>query len=181
LFRSFGIGRIEEYLRRKGWKYVRMDDYVLTGLTSPSGRHYLIVVKVDRDRKTVLFLFNPVKRPPDALASVAVGGTFMVKVHPDQGHSPQRVAEVCEALMHWNYTILLGSFERDHRDGEIRYRVAVPYRDTDFTFDQFNWCVLVSISTLDRVMPRIEKLADGDISLDDALGEGPAPSGPTMV
>jgi hypothetical protein len=57
-----------------------------------------------------------------------------------------------------NYQIVLGCFERDERDGEIRFRIAIPYRDTNLTVEQVNWCIEIAIGTMDAFMPEIENV-----------------------
>jgi len=174
------ISTIEKCLKEKGWKYLKVDDNtIFTGTGTPTGRFYGISVRLLTEKQTVLFLFNPLKRRVDILEAIGTGSGFL-KFHANEGHSSEIVAHACEILSHWNFGLVLGNFERDQTDGEIRYRVAVPYRDGQLTCDQFHWCIVVSIGTMDMLLPKLEALVEGRLSFEEVLGEG-RPEGPRMV
>jgi hypothetical protein len=151
---------VEDALRRRGWKYVRLDaDTILTGVQTASRRLYFITIRHEEQKRTVLFLFNPlIGSAADAFQTLAGGQPPFLRVHTNEGHSSQQVAEVCQSLMYMNYQIVLGCFERDERDGEIRFRIAIPYRDTNLTVEQVNWCIEIAIGTMDAFMPEIENV-----------------------
>ena len=47
----------------------------------------------------------------------------------------ERRAAVMEMLMQWNYQLLIGNWEMDLDDGEIRYRTSVPLRGVELTVE----------------------------------------------
>ena len=151
---------VEDALKGRDWKYARVDaNTILTGVQTASGRVYFIIIRHEDGKRTVLFLFNPLIRgAADALQALAGGRPPFLRVHTNEGHSSQQVAEVCQSLMHKNYQIVLGCFERDERDGEIRFRIAIPYRDTSLTVEQVNWCIDIATGTMEAVMSEIEKM-----------------------
>lgn len=151
---------VEEALKRRKWKYERVDAYtILTGVAAQSGHPYFIVIRHEEQKKTVLFLFNPLlKSADDALRILAAGKPPFLRVHTDEGHSTQQVSDLCQFLMHQNYRIVLGCFERDERDGEVRYRIAIPYRDTSLTIEQVYWCIDVAVGTLEATMPDMKRI-----------------------
>ncbi len=150
---------VEEALKRRGWKYQRLDaQTILTGVVTASQRFYFIAIRHESDKRTVLLLFNPLRGAAQAIQALTAGRPPILRIHPDEGYSGQQVAEVCEKLMHQNYRIVLGCFERDERDGEIRFRIAIPYRDTNLTVEQVNWCIDIGVHTLEAAMSEIEKV-----------------------
>jgi len=159
------IGVVEQALKQRGWKYHKPDPLaILTGVKSR--RSHLILVRHDAERKTLLFLFAPTDRNDAPL-----------HVHSSRGHSQEQIGGVSEILAHRNFTMLLGSFERDATDGELRYRIAIPYRDTNLSTQQAQWCIDIGIGSLDRMIPKIEDFLSGKLSLEEALelGEGRGP------
>lgn len=153
---------VEQALQARPWRYTRIDaQTVISGVTTPSGRHYLIAVRHEVERRTLLFLTNPVKGPADGIPALVAGRAPLFFVHPSAGHTADQVARVCEALMDENYRLLLGCHERDQSDGEIRYRIALPYRDTAITIEQVNWCVDVGVGTMEVMMGKLDGILAG--------------------
>jgi len=158
------MGVVEQALKRMGWRYIRVDDdAILTGVGLPSGYHTLILIRNDEARRTMLFLFNLSSSTDidQMMRGMLSGHPPIMMVHPARGHTEEQVAEVCELLMYWNYRIILGNFERDQSDGEIRFRIAFPYRDSTLTVDQVIWCVSIGCSILNEAVPEIEKVIGG--------------------
>jgi hypothetical protein len=90
-----------------------------------------------------------------------LGGTGrgpFLRVHTGAGHTDTQVAQVCAALMDFNYGLLLGSLERDANDGEVRLRIAIPYRDASPTAEQVNWCIDIGIGSLLEAMTKIDEI-----------------------
>lgn len=175
---------VERALKKRAWKYLKVDDQtIITGVGGlPSGYTYFISIRHEGERKTVLFLFNPLEKDSaHAFQSAAAGRPPVMRVHPTAGHSGEQVAGVCEILMHRNYGIVLGNFERDCRDGEIRFRIPLPYCDTNLTVEQVNWCIEMATSTLEMTMPRIEGFLSGRITFEEAMGGGSGGRPPMMV
>lgn len=144
----------EEALKKRGLKYLRANPTtILTGFGMPDGQ-VMITLRHDVDKKTLLFLFNPIKDRMQAMESLMSGRPPFLCVHASAGHSPEQIARVCEHLLNANYSMVLGSLERDHSDGEIRLRVALPYRDNPPTPDQIGWCL--EIGTVSAMTNLIE-------------------------
>jgi hypothetical protein len=68
---------------------------------------------------------------------------------------------VYELLLDKNHQMLLGRFERNAQNGELRFNIAVPYRDSEFTRGILNWCLRIGPGTVDELMPEIEAAAAG--------------------
>ncbi len=156
----FGFGKkpmeiVEAVLKARAWKYGRLDnDTIITGFGTPLGNCFLSV-RYDQERKTLLFLFNPVKAALGAFEALAAGQAPFLQIHEKSGHSEEQVNKLNEFLLHQNYRLLLGAFERDASDGEIRYRVSLPFPDGSPTSQQVNWCIDMGSSTVIKTMQEL--------------------------
>ena len=64
---------------------------------------------------------------------------------------------VCAA----NYGLVDGSFDYDIGDGEIRFRLASSYRDSDLGPDLFEYMIMVAASMVDNYNDKLFMLAKG--------------------
>jgi hypothetical protein len=167
------VATVEGALKKRSWKYGKPDgESIITGVATASGHNCFISIRHVGDRKTVVFLFNPTTGMADALLAVTTGRLPFFRVHQAAGHSEDQVRNVCEILVNENYRIMLGDFERDHNDGEIRFRIALPYQDGELTADQVNWCIDIAVTTVDLVTMKIERYLKGEIQFEEAVGDG---------
>jgi len=159
LFSGDALSVVEKALSGRAWKYKKENDAMIQTAVG-SKRDYFIVIRVEKERKTALFHFAPLDRDDKLL-----------RVHAALGHSREQVDGVCQLIAHLNFRALLGSLERDFTDGEMRFRISVPYRDGSLTVDQANWCLDVGVGYLDSVIPKIERFLGGRLSLEEVIGE----------
>jgi hypothetical protein len=160
-FRHDPMDTVEKALKNRGWKYQRVDSKtVLSGFALQQYTCF-VGIQHEEERKTLVFLFHPARTPMEVFQAVTAGGHPFVRVHTSMGHSEEQVAQVCALLLHENHSMLLGSFERDEADGEIRFRVALPYRDVHVTVEQVNWCVEIGVFALDSGMQKIQAILGG--------------------
>lgn len=157
-FNKDPLNVVEDALKRRGIRYVRVSrDTILIGFGSQDA-NFLILVTHEDTRKTLVFMLSPLREPIGALQAIAAGGMPVMRVHASAGHSASQVAKVCEYLLDTNYRMLLGSLERDASDGEIRLRIAFPYRDSMPTEEQVGWCLEIGMSSLLRVTGELSQL-----------------------
>jgi len=171
LFKSDPLDAIEGVLKKRKWKYLRVDgETIMTGVAIPPARLCTLTIRHELDRKTVIFLCNVMRSPMDALRAIAGGKPPVMRVHTDAGHSPAQVGSVCDCLLHLNYGMLLGSFDRDQTDGEIRFRVAIPYRDSRLSAEQAGWCIDVAMISLDHGMSKVEEILQNGAGVSAGAG-----------
>lgn len=165
-----GVG--ERALNERNWKFQRPDDRtIITGVRTLAGRQYIIVIRHEVEKQTMVLLFVPLsgeEGPPQERR---------VRLHPMVGWTEDQLAGAGRILLHYNYRIVLGGFEVDANDGELRFRIALPYRDAKLTTKQVNWCIDIATGTLDVFMPKLEGFLNGTLSVDDAIAarRGPGP------
>jgi hypothetical protein len=140
---------ILSYFERDGWKYRRLSghDALEMGVAGEKGTYRLVVV-VDGDRSIVRFL------------------TFLEGKVPDT-----RRREVMEYLTRANYGLLLGNFELDLGDGEVRFKVASDVEGTGFSYEQYQSTLYVSVAMMDRYFPGLQKVVQGSSDAAAAIAE----------
>jgi hypothetical protein len=80
-------------------------------------------------------------------------------------------AAVAEFLMRVNYNLVIGNFEIDFRDGEVRFRAAVDVEGSALSMEMVKTLVFVSASTADRFFPGIMSVCYGGKLPEDAYEE----------
>jgi hypothetical protein len=157
-FQKTPMDIVELTLKARSWKYVRIDsEAIMTGFATSNGNCFLLV-RHDKERNTLLFLCNPAKAPVAALEALSSDQPPILRIHEKNGSSPEQVNRVNEFLLHQNYRLLLGAFERDASDGEIRFRIALPFPDGAPTQKQVNWCIEMACSTVSQTMQELAKV-----------------------
>jgi len=131
--------QLSEYFTRKGWKY-RLDreNNAVRADFDVRGGNVRLSARVNAESETVSFIVQGVGQVTD-----------------------NRKAECLEALMHINYSTVLGKYTRDSNDGEITYELAIPVNNSTFTYDQFLRCMLVALGTVNRYGYLIPKIVFG--------------------
>lgn len=78
---------------------------------------------------------------------------------------------MCEFLTRANYGLVLGNFEMDMSDGEIRYRTSIDLTDENLTHRQMMTLIWVNLFTFDRYYPGIMRIMYSNTSPQDAIYE----------
>ncbi len=78
---------------------------------------------------------------------------------------------MAEFLTRANYGLILGNFEMDFRDGEIRYKTSIDVEGDRLTSALIRPMVYVNVLMMDRYLPGIMKVAYGGASPADAIAE----------
>ncbi len=136
---------VQAALEARAWKFHRAnEDMLLTGVDLGAVKA-LIRCQHEQSKRALLILVNPVAGDGGLSSS---GPPPFMHIHTRAGQSATQVAQVCELLLRKNYEISVGAWERDPADGEIRYRVALPYRDAIPTQEQVSWCIDAAASSI---------------------------------
>jgi len=69
-----------------------------------------------------------------------------------------------------NYGLILGNFEMDFRDGEIRYKTSILV-DYELSAVVIKKLVYTNLSTIDDYFPGFMKIIYGNISPEEALNQ----------
>ncbi|NWJ98121.1 MAG: YbjN domain-containing protein [Chloroflexi bacterium] len=76
---------------------------------------------------------------------------------------------MAEFITRANYGLIVGNFEMDYEDGELRYKTSVGLEGEEPSPALLRHLVFVNVLTTDKYLPGIMKLAYNDISATEAL------------
>ena len=126
------------YFDAEGWTYRHLPGRqgIEAGVEGEHGR-YVVVALVDGDEifRILTFLDG---RVPEA-----------------------RRREVTEFVARANYGLLLGNFEFDVNDGELRYKSSIDLEDSTLSQAQFRNLLFGSLAALDRYLPHLQRVMQG--------------------
>jgi hypothetical protein len=140
---------IVSYFEQDGWEFTRLPGHqaVEMGAAGEHGNYRLIAV-VEADHPIVRFL------------------TFV------EGKVPEaRRREVMEFLTRANYGLLLGNFEFDVSDGEVRFKCSADLEDAELTHAQFSNLLLIGLTVMDRYFPGLQRVIQGTADPAAAIAE----------
>jgi hypothetical protein len=139
-------------LKSIDWKYSRRDDRtIITGFKSGSIA-VVIAIRNETDKRALLVMGNALMGVANPMTMLGSGELKLLRVHTAAGHSAQQVSKVCEYLLSRNYELAVGAFERDPSDGEIRFRIGLPYRDAPPTEEQMKWCLALTSDAMSQLL-----------------------------
>lgn len=75
--------------------------------------------------------------------------------------SEQAIAQMATFLHQINYGLILGNFEMDYRDGEIRFKTSVDVEDTKLTYELIRNTIHGNIFQIQQYLPGIYGLMGG--------------------
>lgn len=78
---------------------------------------------------------------------------------------------VVEFITRANYGMIIGNFEFDYSDGEIRYKTALDVEGGEATFTMLKNLIYINVRTMDRYLPGLMKVIYGDVSPAEAIRE----------
>jgi hypothetical protein len=76
---------------------------------------------------------------------------------------------MAEFLTRANYGLVIGNFEMDLDDGEIRYKTSLDVRDDDLSVSLVRNAVYMNVLMMDRYLPGIMAVLYGDVSPSEAI------------
>lgn len=150
LYRSrLTVSTVEQIFKRLHWRYQMADGHIVTGFEGVP-----MVISVD-ERREILLLEVPL-----------VPGRGMAGYRPARAQSERDLGIYLGAV---NYQLALGSFTRDHHDGEVHYEMSVPVSGGLLSDEQMQQIVEVAVAAVTVRGPTIVALLAGRISLQHAL------------
>ena len=135
------------HLTARGWKYTRHDDDKVITLNMRGDDLPIEMILFVKEKQQVISLLSPIpsKAPEDKRIDAAV------------------------AVNVANYGIVCGSFDYDISDGEIRWRITLPYRDAAITKDQVEYLVMASANLIDEYNDKFLILNKGMMTLEQFI------------
>lgn len=152
---------MKEYLERFGWHRYRVVDepieregLIQTGWRSGAeGEGYGLVIDPMVEKNCLAF------RSPQLLKA------------PRDETPAERLTDLLIAMGAVNYSIILGKFSYDPRDGEVNFAINVPIDENTFTYEQFEHCLRVVALSVDKYTPIFKAIVAGTKPLEEFLKE----------
>jgi hypothetical protein len=82
---------------------------------------------------------------------------------------PNRLAAAAEFITRANHDMIIGNFEMDYDDGEIRFKTSIDVEGDELTFDLIKQVVYNNVTTMDHYLPGVMALIYTDISPLEAI------------
>jgi hypothetical protein len=141
------LDRVRDWLRANEWTFDDVPDAscIRTGVQGKHARYRLV------------------------LGVRGEGPCFLVFGLYDFVVPSTRLASCADLVNRINFVSLVGCFEMDPDDGELRYRVTIPMEDAELSDGQIERSILVSASMADRWYPAFLALIHGGLSPSDAF------------
>jgi hypothetical protein len=78
---------------------------------------------------------------------------------------------IAEFIARANFGMIIGNFELDFTDGEIRYKTSIDVEGANLTFLQIKRLVYANVMMMDQYLPGIMSLLDSDVEPKDAIAQ----------
>ena len=143
------LDTLVSFFDRDGWQYRRLEEYsaLEMGIAGEAG-NYRLVALVDAEKAIVRFL------------------TFV------EGKVAEvRRREVMEFITRANYGLLLGNFEMDLGDGEVRFKCSLDVEESELGYRQYHNLLFVSLATMDRYYPGLQRVVQGTADAAAAIAD----------
>jgi hypothetical protein len=137
--------RLKTWFRDDNWRFdtAEEDLMVFTGITGNNGQ-YQVISQV-RDGHLLAFCFSPVNVPADKRQVVA------------------------DYLTRANYGLLIGNFEMDMSDGEVRYKTSIKFGRYDLETEVIGHMISMTCAMMDCYYPGMISVIYGDVAPEEAI------------
>ncbi|HDQ71043.1 MAG TPA: YbjN domain-containing protein [Chloroflexi bacterium] len=141
------LDTVAAFFQEDEWPFSLMEELTAlrTGFKGSNGEWTCYARARDEQEQFIFYSICPVKAPED---------------------ERQRMAEF---LTRANYGLLIGNFEMDFSDGEIRYKSSIDVEDDRLSPALVKNIVYANVLTMDRYMPGIMKVLYADMAPAEAI------------
>lgn len=80
-------------------------------------------------------------------------------------------SEIAEFITRANYGLIIGNFELDFSDGEVRYKTAIDIEDKELSTEAIQKLVYTNVALMDTYLPGIIDVIENNISSDEAISK----------
>ena len=79
--------------------------------------------------------------------------------------------EIAEFITRANYGLIIGNFELDFSDGEVRYKTAIDVVNEELTTEEIKQLVYTNVAIMDTYLPGIIDIIENNISPEEAISK----------
>jgi len=139
---------VKKYFEANQWEYEQSPEnegMFLAGVETDSADFDVLVVAEDQDNQLTCFCICPDEVPED------------------------RRSEVAEYIIRVNNNLMIGVFDMDFDDGDVRVRSSINFADMQPTTDAVALLLHGAISSADIYYPGLQAVLDDEAAPEDAL------------
>ncbi len=147
------MGRIldtaAQFLEADNWPYSQVEGKTIykTGFEGKNGQFTCYAQERGEQEQFVFYSIFPVRAPENKLADIA------------------------EFITRANYGMIIGNFELDYSDGEIRYKTSVDVEEIEISEPLVRHLVYANVLTIDKYFPGLMRVIYAGIAPSDAINE----------
>ncbi len=147
------MGRIldaaERFLQGDDWPISPVETklVVKTGFEGKNGQFTCYAQERSEQEQFVFYSVFPVRTPAD------------------------RMSEIAEFLTRANYGMIIGNFELDYSDGEIRYKTSLDVEDAELSDALVRHMIYANVLTMDKYFPGLMRVLYAGIAPLNAIEE----------
>ncbi|MGB3402505.1 MAG: YbjN domain-containing protein [Microcoleaceae cyanobacterium] len=136
-----------DFLQIDGWVYKEIEyrKVIALGIEGQNGRFDCYAVTREEEKQLTAYSVFPVKVPHHKRYSVAALITML------------------------NYGVIIGNFEMNFYDGEIRYKTSIDVEGDRLTPTLVKHLIYTNIATMDKYLPGIMSMIYGNLSPEEAI------------
>ena len=133
------IEQVKAFFDRQEWNYSRLPDRdtLQMTVTMPGGTWEVFVDAREADSLLTVYSVAPFNVPKEKLAAMA---EFQTRA---------------------NYGLVIGNFEMDWDDGEIRFKTSLNFKGEPFSENLLNHLFNDNLRMMNTYLPGLEKIIDG--------------------
>ncbi|MBN1485948.1 MAG: YbjN domain-containing protein [Chloroflexia bacterium] len=139
---------VQQFFEEDDWPYSQLEGKTIlrTGFSGSNGQWTCFAQAMEERYQFVFYSICPVKAAEDKRMAIA------------------------EFITRANYGMMIGNFELDFSDGEIRYKTSIDVEDDELTAPLIKQMLYANVLTMNRYLPGIMKVLS-DVPVIDAIEE----------
>jgi hypothetical protein len=140
---------VRQFLEEDGWRYYPQEDSddLFLDISARNGVFTCYARPREDKEQFVFYVMCPVKAPENKRHAIS------------------------EFLSRVNYGLIIGNFELDFRDGEIRYKTSIDVEEGTLTPPMVGTLIMIGVSMMDRYLPGIMSVIYGGVLPDVAVAK----------
>jgi hypothetical protein len=141
------LDALENFFVAEDWTVSKFEEesYLKMGFKGKNGQWNLYAQAIEVPGQCIFYSVCPAKVPEDRRKDMAQLLTFV------------------------NYSLILGNFEMDLGDGEIRYKTSLDVRNAELTPELIEPLVYTNVAVMDEHLPDIMSVATGMLSVEQTI------------
>jgi hypothetical protein len=143
------LDAVQRFLEEDDWPHSLIDGRTVykTGFEGKNGQFTCYAQERSEQEQFVFYSIFPVRAPEN------------------------RIPEVSEFITRANYGMIIGNFELDFADGEIRYKTSVDVEDVTLEEPLLRHLMYANVLTMDKYFPGLMRVLYAGIAPADAVQE----------